>query len=291
MMPHGASQDLGRGIRARSFASSGRLGSLEVRLARSPSEIRQAQQLRYSVFMDEMGAAPGPLGRWLRRDQDRFDAICDHLLVLDHEASAGGIKAARPRVVATYRLLRAGSARRAGRFYSEGAFDLSGLLADAGGELLEVGRSCVLPAYRDRRAIELLWQGLWAYIARHRVELVFGCASLPGVEPSRLAPQLAVLRGAAAAPAHWRIRPRPGFELDAPALTLDPAGRRRAFRALPPLVKGYLRLGAVVGDGAAVDRRFGTSDVLVVLRVADVSPRHRAYFAAEPGEASGRGLD
>jgi len=137
----------------------GRIGSLEVRLARSAAEVRRAQKLRYRVFYKEMGALPDAGKVIAQRDVDPFDAICDHVIVLDH-ASRG--PTGKPALVGTYRLLRQQIAERSGGFYSAGEFDIAPLLARHRDiKFLELGRSCVLPAYRTKRTVELLWQGIW----------------------------------------------------------------------------------------------------------------------------------
>ena len=153
----------------------GRIGTLELRLARSAADVRKAQELRYTVFFQDrhMGAHRQ---RKKKRDQDAFDAICDHLIVIDTATPAHII-------VGTYRLLRQDIADAEHGFYSESEFHVRPLLQRHGHlRFLELGRSCVLPAYRDRRTIELLWQGLWAYVRYHRIGAMIGCASFEGTD-------------------------------------------------------------------------------------------------------------
>jgi putative hemolysin len=255
--------------------SLGRLGNLEVRLAGNAFEVRRAQALRYRVFYEEMSAIPDFRARQTRRDVDRFDRYCDHLLVVDH---AGG----REEIVGTYRLLRHEVAARRGGFYSAGEFDVAPLLQRKPDlRFLELGRSCVLPAYRTKRALELLWHGVWAYVRQHRSDVMLGCASLAGTDPEEIALPLAFLHHHARASGAWSVKAREERRV---AMDLMPAcdvDRRAALRALPPLVKGYLRLGAMVGDGAVVDRQFGTTDVLMVLPVAAISARYVAHYGAD----------
>ena len=148
-------------------SSLGRIGSLEVRLATTSSEIRRAQKLRWNVFYREMSAVPVGALRFFRRDVDRFDAICDHLIVVDHERmELSRMGRLRPAIVGTYRLLRGDVAERHGGFYSASEFDLSGLLArHQGARFLELGRSCVEKPYRNKRTVELLWHGIWGLCA------------------------------------------------------------------------------------------------------------------------------
>lgn len=255
----------------------GRLGTLEVRLARNAAEVRRAQRLRYQVFYREMSALAGAAVSLAQRDIDLFDAICDHLLVIDH--GAGEWRPGRPEViVGTSRLLRQDVAGRGG-FYSASEFDVGALINRHGGlRFLELGRSCVLPAYRNRRTVELLWHGIWSYVLAHRVDVMIGCASLEGTDPDRLALPLSFLHHHARAPEEWRTRALPGRYVSLDRLPADGVDPRAALAALPPLIKGYLRLGAFVGDGAVVDRRFGTTDVLIVLPVSAISARYLSHF-------------
>ena len=195
--------------------ASGGIGALEVRLAASAKEVRRAQRLRYKVFYEEGGAVASGVTRLSRRDADGYDAVCDHLLVLDHGAPPKPFRAAKPKVVGTYRLLRREVAEATGGFYSAGEFDLAPLLRDQPDlNLLELGRSCVLRSYRSRKTVELLWQGLWTYALRHGIDAMVGCASLPGTDPARLAVPLGYLHHFAASPTLWRVRPRPGLRVD-----------------------------------------------------------------------------
>lgn len=239
---------------------------MEVRISRDPAEVAAAQQLRYRVFYEEMGALASAQTRATALDVDPFDAVCDHLLVLaDNE------------VVGTYRLVRRDAARHVGGFYSAAEFDIAPLLAH-GGEILELGRSCIDARWRSRGAVQLLWQGIAAYIVQNRIDLLFGCASLPGTDVAVLAPQLAYLRDHHMAPERLRTRPQGP---DAIALDDLPAvfDARRAFLSLPPLVKGYLRAGAMISDGAVMDHQFNTTDVLMVLNTADIASRYQRRYA------------
>jgi L-ornithine Nalpha-acyltransferase len=256
----------------------GRLGPLEIRLARTAKDVRRAQKLRYRVFYQEMSAIADAATRLARRDIDGFDAICDHLLVRDHAAPEVGL-VRRPTVVGTYRLLRQEMAARHGRFYSAGEFDIAGLIArHPGARFLEVGRSCVLAPYRHKRTVELLWHGVWAYTRRHRIDAMFGCASLEGTDPDRLALPLSFLHHFAAAPESWRAAALPGRRVEMSRIPKSAIDTKAAWRELPPLIKGYLRLGAFVGDGAVIDDQFGTTDILIVLPVGRISARYIQHF-------------
>ncbi|MCJ2112666.1 GNAT family N-acetyltransferase [Methylobacterium sp. E-025] len=261
--------------------SLGRIGSLEVCLATRKSEIRRAQRLRYQVFYEEMSAIPSGMAMLSRRDVDAYDAVCDHLLVIDHAATdAKPFRKARPKVVGTYRLLRGEAAERHFGFYSASEFDIAPLLAaHPGKRLLELGRSCVLKPYRTKRTVELLWAGIYAYVLHHRIDALIGCASLDGTDPSRLALPLSFLHHHARAPDGWRARALPERYVPMDRLDREAIDPKAALQALPPLIKGYLRVGATFGDGAVIDRQFGTTDVFVVLPVTAIGTRYLGHFA------------
>jgi L-ornithine Nalpha-acyltransferase len=254
----------------------GRLGSLEARLARKQAEVRRAQRLRYRVFYREMSATANARTLLSRRDVDGFDRICDHLLVLDHARPAFP---SRPAVVGTYRLLRQEVAERHGGFYTAREFNLDDLIArHRSARFLELGRSCVLPPYRNKRTVELLWHGIWAYVLRHRFDVMIGCASLDGTDRDRLALPLSFLHHYARAPIAWRAHALPHRCIDMHRMRKSAVDPKAALRQLPPLIKGYLRLGAFVGDGAVIDEQFGTTDVLIVLPVSAISGRYIEHF-------------
>ncbi|MEJ1159669.1 GNAT family N-acetyltransferase [Prosthecomicrobium sp. N25] len=263
--------------------SLGRIGSLEVRLARTVGEVRRCQKLRYRVFYEELGAVADGRTLVTGRDADRFDRVCDHMLVVDHESvEPRRFGRTGPRIVGTYRLLRQEAAARAGGFYTASEFDVAPLIARKPGlRFLELGRSCVLPEYRTKRTVELLWHGVWAYVLRHRVDVMIGCASLEGTDPDRLALPLSFLHHHARADAEWRVSARPERAVAMNRLAREAVDARRALQALPPLVKGYLRLGAMIGDGAVVDAQFGTTDVCMILPVARISTRYVNYYGAD----------
>jgi putative hemolysin len=257
-------------------ATLGRLGSLEVRLARTSAEIRRAQKLRYDVFYKEMSAVADTALYFARRDIDLFDAVCDHLLVIDHGAPK--LRKATA-IVGTYRLLRQDIAERTGGFYSAGEFDVGSLVARHRDlKFLELGRSCVQPPYRSKRTVELLWHGIWAYVLEHRIDVMIGCASLDGTDPDRLALPLSFLHHYARAPEPWRALALPHRYLELNRMPKAAVAPKAALQLLPPLIKGYLRLGAFVGDGAVIDRQFGTTDVLIILPVSAIRARYLAHF-------------
>jgi L-ornithine Nalpha-acyltransferase len=259
--------------------SLGRIGSLEVRLARNAADVRRAQRLRFQVFYQEMSAVADAGTKLARRDIDPFDPICDHLLVIDHDAVRGPMR--KPAVVGTYRLLRQEMAERHDGFYTAAEFDIGTLIARHRGlRFLELGRSCVLPGYRNKRTVELLWHGIWTYVLAHRLDVMIGCASLEGTDPDRLASQLSFLHHYARAPEEWRACAVPRRYVEMNRMPKRAINARSALQDLPPLVKGYLRLGASIGDGAVIDRQFGTTDVLIILPVSAINARYIEHFGA-----------
>ena len=256
----------------------GRIGSLEVRLARDSSEIAAAQEVRYRVFYEELGAGSGPPDAPDQRDADRFDAVCDHLLVFD--TSLPGPEHAG--IVGTYRLLRQERARAAGGFYSSDEFELEALVARHPGlRFLELGRSCVLPAYRSKRTIEALWQGIWAYVNHHVIGVMTGCASFHGTVPAAHAEALSCLAHNFRPSPEWDTRAVSGRYVDMDLMPAEAVSMRSAIAAMPPLIKGYLRLGAKIGDGCVIDHDFGTTDVFIVLPVEAIGMRYINYYATE----------
>lgn len=265
--------------------SLGKLGALEVRLAQTAAEVRQAQKLRYRVFYQEGPAIANPGRLFARRDVDAYDAICDHLLVLDH-AARDVQNASRPVVVGTYRLLRQPLAEEFGGFYTSAEFDIGALIARHPNlQFLELGRSCVLAPYRNKRTVELLWHGISGYIKQNKTDVMFGCASLDGTDPKQLALALSFLHHYARAPENWRARAVAERYVEMNRMSKETIDPKEALRNLPPLVKGYLRLGAYIGEGAVIDHEFGTTDVLIVLPREAISKRYIEHFDITGGAA------
>ncbi|MGC2412890.1 MAG: GNAT family N-acyltransferase [Stellaceae bacterium] len=253
-------------------------GTLQVRLAESAADIDAAQALRYRIFYEIMGAQPLAGMEQRRRDCDGYDQICDHLLVFDH-SRGGGAEA----VVGTYRLIRRDAAAQLGAFYSAAEYDIGPLLAYPG-EVLELGRSCVDAGYRARSVMQLLWGGIAAYVSHYDISVMFGCASLPGTDPDALAAPLSYLYYHHLAPPALRARALPERFVDMRRLdpgALDPG---RTLAALPPLIKGYLRLGGFVGDGAVIDQQFNTTDVCIVVKTDLVTGKYSRHYERQSKE-------
>jgi putative hemolysin len=253
-----------------------RFNSLEVRLAENEADVDAAQALRYRVFYDEMGAKPTPNRKKLMRDVDPYDDICDHLLVIDLERGTP----TNPEVVGTYRLLRGAVADATAGFYSEGEFDLAGLLAHPG-EIMELGRSCINAEYRRRGAMQLLWRGIADYIFEHKVEVMFGCGSIHGTDVNEAKRALAFLHHFHRAPKGLRPQALAGRYVEMNTMKKKHIDAKLAESELPPLLKGYLRLGAYVGDGAVIDHQFNTIDVCVVVETEKVTGKYIRHFAKD----------
>lgn len=256
-----------------------RAGNLGVRLAITPAEMDAVQALRFRVFYGEMGAVPDADAAVSGRDRDRYDAVADHLLVIDHAIGSGA-----EGVVGTYRLIQREAADRLGGFYSAGEYDL-GPIQHFSGRILELGRSCVDAAYRNRAAMQLLWRGIAAYVFHHRIDLMFGCASLPGTDPDGLAVELTYLYDNHLAPPALRPRALPDRFIEMRRLRHADTEPRRALAQLPPLIKGYLRLGGFVGDGAVIDRQFNTIDVAIVVKTDLVTDKYYRHYERQLREA------
>jgi putative hemolysin len=254
-----------------------RAGNLHIRLAETGEEVSASQELRYRVFCEEMTAEPTPEMAAAGREFDSFDAFCDHLLVFDEDRDL-----ARGSVVGTYRLMRRAPALRRGQFYTSDEYDISNLLAFKG-EILEVGRSCVDRDYRNRAIMQLLWRGIAAYVFYYNIDILFGCASLPGVDPATLAIPLAYLHHNHLAPSALRPRARTERYVRMDTVSPEAATRETAWPELPPLIKGYLRLGGYVGDGAVVDEMFGTTDVCIVVKTDRMTEKYHRHYSLGDG--------
>ncbi len=182
-------------------------------------------------------------------------------------------------LIGTYRLLRQEVAEANGGFYTQGEFDIAPVIA-AHPDLrfLELGRSCVLKPYRTKPVVELLWQGIWNYVRAHDLHVMIGCASLEGTDPQDHATSLSFLSYNATAPAEWQVRALPERFVEMKRMPQEMIEPRQALRQLPPLVKGYLRLGCYIGEGAVIDKQFNTIDVLIILPVSSINERYFSHF-------------
>ena len=252
-----------------------------MRQASGADEIEACQRLRYRVFYEELGASPHGDGAARHIDSDRFDPICDHLVVVQAQdpVSSDAIALEDGELIGTYRLLRQDVAEANGGFYTQGEFDIAPLIA-AHPELrfLELGRSCVLEPFRTKPVVELLWQGIWNYVRAHDMHVMLGCASLEGTDPAAHALALSFLAENAAPPPEWHVRALADRYVEMRRIPAAEIDQRRALKDLPPLIKGYLRLGCYIGEGAVIDHQFNTTDVLIILPVSAINARYFAHF-------------
>lgn len=264
------------GVYARPIVELGELraGNLEVFIARTDKDIEQAQKLRYEVFFEEMGALPTPEITASKRDFDEFDAVCDHLMVVEHQPE-GGFK-----VVGTYRLLRREPMKAIGRFYTDSEFDISPM-RDYPGEILELGRSCVHPNFRNRAVMQLLWRGIGAYVTKFNIEIMFGCASFHGTDPKEHAMALSYLHHYHQAPPEVCPRALPSRFVDMNLMSKEAVDKKEGFNALPALIKGYLRLSGYIGAGAVIDREYNTTDVSIVVKSDRVTEKYAQRYGTE----------
>ena len=253
------------------------LGSLEVRLAKSNREIEAAQRLRYRVFYEEMGAVPDHAVSTSKLDVDKRDQEADHLIVFDRHTSGPPDDGISFAVVGTYRLLQRHHLGTQHSFYTAQEFDISKLL-DFPGKIMELGRSCVDAKYRNRATLRLMWQGIASYIFYNEIDLMFGCASFPSPNPYKFRRSLNYLSTYHKAPAALCPRALPECYFDMNCESAKPENKAQDIQDLPPLIKGYLRIGAKVGDGAVIDYQFNTTDVCIIVKTGDLPARYRAHY-------------
>lgn len=232
-----------------------------VKMVETPAELRAAQRLRYDVFVDELGGGGDLVDHDQKIEQDRFDPFFDHMILTPKDCED---------VIGVYRLLRSDHAQAAGGFYSEGEYNLS-LLKSSGRRLLELGRSCLHPSYRGGMAMHALWGGLADYIAEHKIEILFGVASFHGTNPQKLAEPLSLLHHRYRAPTPLRVKAHPTAFQNMNLIAENDLDRAAAMVQVPSLIKGYLRLGGVVGEGAFVDHTFNTTDVCLIMDTAQIN--------------------
>lgn len=243
--------------------------AFRIALASDEDELRAAQALRYRIFAKELGAAGPGVDHSAGLERDRFDPYCDHMLLYDDAIGE---------VVGVYRLIRDDHARAAGGFYSESEYDLQPLKS-AGRSLMELGRSCLRAEYRGGAAMYHLWNGLAQYVGEHGVDVLFGVASFKGTDAQALAAPLSLLHHKHLAPEDIRpvVRKPHGVAMD--LMAEDQIDRRRTMLDIPALIKGYLRLGGQVGQGAWIDHAFNTTDICLVLDTAALSARQQQIYS------------
>ncbi len=260
----------------------GHIGNLQVRIAKDLREVEAAQELRHSIFFGN-GTSRQSKSNVAMRDCDMFDDYCDHLIVLDTTLQGPSYR----QIIGTYRLLREDEAAQCGGFYSQAEFNIAGFIKRFPSKrVLELGRSCVLPQYRSKRTVELLWQGIWACCRDWKIDVLFGCGSFEGCNPAAHALPLAFLHHHARAMGKFAVSAHQTRKIDMDLMPVEAIDRRVALNAMPPLIKGYLRVGALFGEGAVIDAEFGSTDVFVILPVERIAARYLNHFGVDASRFS-----
>lgn len=240
----------------------------DVRLAQDASDLRAAQRLRYDVFITELGGSGALVDHEARLERDHLDPFFDHLLLSDRSTG---------KVVGVYRLMQAQRAAQAGGFYSASEYDL-GPLMSSGRRILELGRSCLHPHYRGGMGMHVLWSALARYVAEHQIEVLFGVASFHGTNAQQLAQPLSLLHHKYLAPTELRVRAHEKSFQNMNLIDAAHVDRKAAMMQIPSLIKAYLRLGGVVGEGAFVDHAFNTTDVCLIMDTTQMSLRQARIY-------------
>lgn len=239
--------------------------TLKLIITKDEDLVLQSQRLRYKSFFAVLEGHPSE-----GVDKDEFDPLCDHLLVLDESLPDD------KKVIGTYRLRRYDVAANL-PFYTETEFDITGLKR-VGKNLMELGRSCIHPDYRNGRIIQMLWRGLRAYVQHFDIDYMFGCASFEGCDPVRHRTQLSYIIHHHLAPAEICPTPLPEKRADFELLDKSLVDKKTGFAQMPPLMKGYLRAGVMVSNGAVLDPICNTVDVCVVMDTVEIASRYEAHF-------------
>jgi L-ornithine Nalpha-acyltransferase len=253
------------------------LGDLELRLACNSCDIEAAQKLRYQVFYEELGAIPSTATRNWQLDCDEFDEKADHLLVIDRKLE-NKLTGKKPNpVIGTYRLIQRSHLKNKQTFYTAHEFDITKILSFPG-KILELGRSCVDIHYRNNITLRLLWLGIARYVFNFDIDLIFGCASFPGSNPEKHRTALKYLQ-------NWHQAPQDLCPRALPAKYVDMLKNNGTLMVdnwhinnLPPLIKGYLRVGGWVGDGAVIDNQFNTTDVCIIMKTGSIPNRYHKHY-------------
>ena len=253
----------------------GELGTLSTRLAKDETELKKAQRLRYEVFCEEFSALEkAKLNNNL--EQEQHDLNCDHLLVLENSNPA------RPKIIGTQRFFVKSACDTHLNFRSQSEFDLEALaVKHPEKRFMELGRSCILKNFRSKRTMELMWHGTWSYAVQNKVDVMTGCASFYAKSVNEIDTALGFLSTHVSKDPNWNVLPTAKNATRTKQyehLIMDP---KKAIRTLPPLIKGYLRLGAFFSDSVVIDEDFGTIDIAVILPVANINPRYVSYYGPQ----------
>lgn len=245
----------------------------ETRLATDETDLLAAQRLRYRVFVEELGGDGALVDHVQRLERDEFDPVVDHLILVDNRRSRDDLD----HVVGVYRLLPGERAAEFGRFYCDSEYDLAPLRA-SGRSLLELGRSCVDPAFRGGAGLMLLWSALAEYVLSRDIDILFGVASFHGTDAASLAQPLSWLHHNHLAPPNLRPHALADARQPMALIPAEKLDRRAAMLGMPALIKAYLRVGGQVGEGAWIDHEFNTTDVFLLVDTKSMSQKHRKFY-------------
>lgn len=241
-----------------------------ISIAETDDALKAAQRLRYDVFVRELGGSGSMVDHKRELEIDCFDPYVDHMLLHNDSIDA---------VVGVYRLMRPEMAQRAGQYYSQDEFNLTPLIR-SGRRLLELGRSCVHRDYRGGTAMFHLFNGLAQYVSDHKIDVMFGVASFHGTDLAKLEEPLSLLHHRHLAPKALRVKALVNGMQSMDIIPKSDLDRRKAMVQIPALIKAYLRLGGVVGEGAFVDHIFNTTDVCLIMDTADINTRHSRIYTS-----------
>ena len=243
-----------------------------IKLAETKSELKQAQALRYSVFYKEKKAKPTFTKKIIKLDYDKIDKYADHLIVLDK-------KNTKNKIVGTYRLIRGDVAKLFGGYYSSSEFNLINITNNYKDKhILELGRSCVHQDYRNGSIMNLLWKAIAEYVKLYDIKILLGCASFSGIEPTKYSDELSYLRQNFCLPQHLSVESFDKNIYPVYKLKENNSNQLRIFAKLPPLLKGYLRIGGKVSQNFYVDHNFNTIDLCVVVNTSDIDEKYRKKY-------------
>ena len=243
-----------------------------IKLAETKSELKQAQALRYSVFYKEKKAKPTFTKKIIKLDYDKIDKYADHLIVLDK-------KNTKNKIVGTYRLIRGDVAKLFGGYYSSSEFNLINITNNYKDKhILELGRSCVHQDYRNGSIMNLLWKAIAEYVKLYDIKILMGCASFSGIEPTKYSDELSYLRQNFCLPEHLSVESLDKNIYPVYKLKENNSNQLRIFAKLPPLLKGYLRIGGKVSHNFYVDHNFNTIDLCVVVNTSDIDKKYRKKY-------------
>ncbi|MDR0319590.1 MAG: GNAT family N-acetyltransferase [Rickettsiales bacterium] len=243
------------------------MGEFETRLAKGKAERKAFLKLRYKVFVEEEGKKPSEEEKKAREETDSFDKYAEYMLVFHKKKVIGG-----------YRIITKKAADENDGFYTETEFDIA-KVKKIRGNIAEMSRACIAKKYRENQlAISMLWLGLGNYILRNKIVAMFGVASFVGLKPVASAQALSYLYYNSLAPKSVRAKALPGKFDRMDILPKEYVDEEKAFAEMPPLVKGYLRLGAEFGQGVFMDEPFNCYDIFVTLQTRKISKVYQKRF-------------